>query len=89
MKSADGNKLTFEDYLTDFQKNETESELIQALMELPIDKRNLFIMYLEEGSILRLAKKLRVSAQITRRAIAEIKDLIKDRYEALNINILD
>lgn len=89
MKQMDGNKLTFEDYLIDFQKNETESELIQALMELPIDKRNLFIMYLEEGSILRLAKKLRVSAQITRRAIAEIKDLIKDRYEALYINILD
>lgn len=89
MKNTDGNKLTFEDYLTDFQKNETESELIQALMELPIDKRNLYIMYLEEGSILRLAKKLRVSAQITRRAIAEIKDMIKDRYEALTINILD
>lgn len=89
MKNTDGNKLTFEDYLIDFQKNETESELIQALMELPIDKRNLYIMYLEEGSILRLAKKLRVSAQITRRAIAEIKDMIKDRYEALNINILE
>lgn len=88
MKSTDGNKLTFEDYLTDFQKNETESEIIQALMELPIDKRNLYIMYLEEGSILRLAKKLRVSAQITRRAINEIKDMIKDRYEALTINIL-
>ena len=78
----------FYEYMEAFQENETEDELVQALMELPPDKRNLMIMYVEEGSIMRLAKKLRVSVQLARREINEIKDIIKDRYDLLTSNIL-
>ncbi len=73
--------------LKDYNKNETESELVQALMELPVDKRNFFIIYLEEGSIIKVAKRMNVSVQVVRRELNEIKDQIKDRYEALMLYI--
>lgn len=87
MKNRDG--YDFLEYLEAYEANTTEDELVQALMELPLDKRNLFIMYLQEGSILRLAKKLKVSVQLIRRELNDIKEQIRDRYEALKINILD
>ena len=86
MKKKDGYK--FNDYLDCYKKNETEDELVQALMELPADQRNIFILYLEEGSILRLAKRLHVSVQLIRKQLNEIKDIIQDRYELLKSNIL-
>ena len=86
MKNKDG--YDFLEYLEAYEANTTEDELVQALMELPLDKRNLFIMYLQEGSILRLAKKLKVSVQLIRRELNDIKEQIRDRYEALKINIL-
>lgn len=86
MKKKDGYK--FNEYLDCYKKNETEDELVQALMELPADQRNIFILYLEEGSILRLAKRLHVSVQLIRKQLNEIKDIIQDRYELLKSNIL-
>ena len=86
MKKQDG--YDFQEYLEAFEANTSEDELVQALMELPLDKRNIFIMYLQEGSILRLAKRLRVSVQLIRRELNEIKGQIRDRYEALKTNIL-
>lgn len=87
MKKQDG--YDFHEYIDAFEANPTEDELVQALMELPLDKRNIFVMYLEEGSIIRLARKLHVSVQLIRRELNEIKEQIRDRYEALKINILD
>lgn len=81
MKKKDG--YDFRELLKAFEKNETESELVQALMELPADKRNIFILYLEEGSIIRLSKRLHVSVQLIRRQLNEIKEIIRDRYELL------
>lgn len=86
MKKKDGYK--FNEYLDCYKVNETEDELVQALMELPADQRNIFILYLEEGSILRLAKRLHVSVQLIRKQLNEIKDIIQDRYELLKSNIL-
>lgn len=86
MKKKDG--YNFNEYLDCYKKNETEDELVQALMELPADQRNIFILYLEEGSILRLAKRLHVSVQLIRKQLNEIKDIIQDRYELLKSNIL-
>lgn len=86
MRKQDG--YDFQEYIEAFESNTSEDELVQALMELPLDKRNIFIMYLQEGSILRLAKRLRVSVQLIRRELNEIKDQIRDRYEALKTNIL-
>ena len=86
MKKQDG--YDFTEYIEAFEANTSEDELVQALMELPLDKRNIFIMYLQEGSILRLAKRLRVSVQLIRRELNEIKDQIRDRYELLKSNIL-
>lgn len=86
MKKQDG--YDFQEYIEAFEANTSEDELVQALMELPLDKRNIFIMYLQEGSILRLAKRLRVSVQLIRRELNEIKDQIRDRYELLKTNIL-
>ena len=81
MKKKDG--YDFNEYLSIYKKNETEDELVQALMELPADQRNIFILYLEEGSILRLAKRLHVSVQLIRKELNEIKEQIRDRYELL------
>ena len=86
MKKKDGYK--FNEYLDCYKKNESEDELVQALMELPADQRNIFILYLEEGSILRLSKRLHVSVQLIRKQLNEIKDIIQDRYELLKSNIL-
>ena len=86
MKKQDG--YDFTEYIEAFEANTSEDELVQALMELPLDKRNIFIMYLQEGSILRLAKRLRVSVQLIRRELNEIKDQIRDRSELLKSNIL-
>lgn len=86
MKKKDG--YNFNEYLSTYKKNETEDELVQALMELPADKRNIFILYLEEGSILRLAKRLHVSVQLIRKELNEIKEQIMDRYELLKSEII-
>ena len=86
MKKKDG--YDFNEYLSIYKKNETEDELVQALMELPADQRNIFILYLEEGSILRLAKRLHVSVQLIRKELNEIKEQIRDRYELLKCEII-
>lgn len=86
MKKKDG--YDFNEYLSTYKKNETEDELVQALMELQADQRNIFILYLEEGSILRLAKRLHVSVQLIRKELNEIKEQIRDRYELLKSEII-
>lgn len=75
--------MTYKELNDTFNANETENEYVQALNELPADKRNLMLLYLEIGTVTGLARKMNVSPSVMRRMINDIKEDIKDRGDAL------
>lgn len=81
--SAEPQPLTFSEMLTQYRENPDEDELVEALMMLPVTDRNLFIIYMEQGSLVKTAQHLKVSVQTLRREIRRIKEQIKINHEQL------
>lgn len=78
MRKMDGMiKDDFETLDYQFTLNPTQDEWVDRLGRLPADKRNLMIAYIEcNCHYSELARKQKVSVQVVKQAIEEIRQLL-------------
>lgn len=74
--------MSFRDIEQAFNSN-ADDDLVRAFNDLDFEDRCLFILYLECGSVTALSKRMRVSAQVLRRRINDIKERVRDRFDLI------
>lgn len=68
---------TFETLDYEYTLNINDDEMVNKLNDLPSDKRNLMIAYIEcNCHYSELARKQKVSVQVVKQAIEEIRQLL-------------
>ena len=69
-------EMSYAELMEAYRENADENDSVQALMMLPPDKRNLFILHVQYGNVAKLARHLNVSPNTLRNMLERIKQMI-------------